>query len=130
MKTIVLGAGDVSVYGSQTISTPNIDRNNTLPRGVLEAGFDTYFGTPFSHKEPPFVYVKDRQVVALDPADPIKIIPKHVERCRWGWEESRGADGAGDRVRKAKAELQLPAVFPGLKKTVVCPRFCSMLCGC
>ena len=72
----------------------DIDWNKELPRGVLEMGFDTYFGTPFTHNEPPFVFVKDRHVVGLDPADPLIVVPKEIERGDWGWGLSRGAKAA------------------------------------
>ncbi|MEA2069217.1 MAG: sulfatase-like hydrolase/transferase, partial [Verrucomicrobiota bacterium] len=72
----------------------DIDWNSELPRGVLEMGFDTYFGTPFTHNEPPFVFVKDRHVVGLDPADPLVCIPKEEERGPWGWGVSKGAKAA------------------------------------
>lgn len=72
----------------------DIDWNSELPRGVLEMGFDTYFGTPFSHNEPPFVFVKDRHVVGLNPADPLEVPDPKVERGLWGWGLSRGAAAA------------------------------------
>jgi arylsulfatase A len=72
----------------------DIDWNAELPRGVLEMGFDTYFGTPFSHNEPPFVFVEDRHVYQLDASDPLVCIPKTEERGPWGWGLSRGAEAA------------------------------------
>lgn len=72
----------------------DIDWNSELPRGVLEMGFDTYFGTPFTHNEPPFVFVEDRHVVGLDPADPLVVVPKEIERGPWGWGVSKGAKAA------------------------------------
>ena len=72
----------------------DIDWNRKLPRGVLEMGFDSYFGTPFTHNEPPFVFVENRHVVGLDPADPLVCIPKEVERGPWGWGVSKGAKAA------------------------------------
>ena len=72
----------------------DIDWNQALPRGVLEMGFDTYFGTPFSHNEPPFVFVKDRHVVGLDHQDPLVIPDPKAERGPWGWGLSRGAVSA------------------------------------
>jgi arylsulfatase A len=72
----------------------DIDWNKELPCGVLEMGFDTYFGTPFTHNEPPFVFVKDRHVVGLEPDDPLEIVPKEIERGPWGWGISKGAKAA------------------------------------
>ena len=58
----------------------DIDWNSELPSGVLECGFDTYFGTPFSHNEPPQVFVHDRRVVGLDSEDPIKLnVPSRLD---------------------------------------------------
>ncbi len=50
---------------------PEPDWNGELKPGPLEIGFDTYFGTPRSHNEPPFVFVENHRVFGLDPADPI-----------------------------------------------------------
>lgn len=72
----------------------DIDWNSELPRGVLEMGFDKYFGTPFTHNEPPFVFVEDRHVVGLDPDDPLICVPKEEERGPWGWGISKGAKAA------------------------------------
>ncbi len=72
----------------------DIDWNAELPRGVLEMGFDTYFGTPASHNEPPFVFVRDRHVVDLDPNDPIEVTDPKIEPGSWNWGLSRGATAA------------------------------------
>lgn len=72
----------------------DIEWNTTLPAGVLECGFDTYFGTPFSHNEAPFVFVRDRQVVGLETGDPLVIPPKSEDRGAWGWGTSKGAENA------------------------------------
>jgi arylsulfatase A-like enzyme len=65
----------------------------TLPNGVLETGYDTYFGTPWSANEPPFVFVRDRAVVGRDPADPISIVGPEVEKY-YGYGVSRGGAAA------------------------------------
>jgi arylsulfatase A-like enzyme len=65
----------------------------TLPSGVLETGYDTYFGTPWSANEPPFVFVRDRAVVGRDPADPISIVGPEVE-WYYGYGVSRGGTAA------------------------------------
>ncbi len=49
------------------------DWNKELPPGPLEIGFDYFFGTPLTHNEPPLVFVENHRVLALDPADPIRI---------------------------------------------------------
>lgn len=83
----------------------DIDWNKELPRGVLEMGFDTYFGTPFTHNEPPFVFVEDRHVVGLDPADPLICVPKTVERGPWGWGLSKGAKAAHEARPEDRIDL-------------------------
>ena len=69
----------------------DIDWNKTLPAGVLECGFDHYFGTPFSANEPPSVFVEDRTVVGLDPEDPIELIAPKLSPP---WGRSTGAKKA------------------------------------
>ncbi len=50
------------------------DYNGELKPGPIEIGFDSFFGCPRTHNEPPFVFVENHRVVGLDPADPIRII--------------------------------------------------------
>jgi arylsulfatase A-like enzyme len=52
---------------------PEPDWNGELKPGPLEVGFDSFFGTPKTHNEPPLVFVEDHHVIGLDPADPIRI---------------------------------------------------------
>ena len=52
---------------------PEPDYNKELKPGPLEIGFDSFFGTPRTHGEPPLVFVEDHWVVGLDPADPISV---------------------------------------------------------
>jgi len=49
------------------------DWNGELKPGPLEIGFDSFFGTPRTHNEPPLVFVENHRVVGLDPADPIRV---------------------------------------------------------
>ena len=49
------------------------DWNAELNPGPLEIGFDSFFGTPRTHNEPPLVFVEGHRVIGLDPADPIRI---------------------------------------------------------
>lgn len=49
------------------------DWNAELKPGPLEIGFDSFFGTPRTHNEPPLVFVEDHHVFGLDRADPIRI---------------------------------------------------------
>ncbi|MEQ1860095.1 MAG: arylsulfatase [Chthoniobacteraceae bacterium] len=48
------------------------DWNAELKPGPLELGFDHFFGIPVVNSHPPFVWVEDRRVVGLNPADPLR----------------------------------------------------------
>lgn len=50
-----------------------VNWNAALRPGPLEFGFDSFFGTPRTHSEPPLVFVRDHWIVGLDPADPISV---------------------------------------------------------
>ena len=47
------------------------DWNKELKPGPLEVGFDYFFGLPVVNSHPPFVYMENRRIVGLDPADPL-----------------------------------------------------------
>lgn len=51
----------------------NVDWNGEIKPGPLELGFDSAFLMPATGDRVPCVYVKDRQVVNLDPKDPIRV---------------------------------------------------------
>lgn len=68
-----------------------------LKPGVLECGFDRYFGTPFSANEPPFVFVDQRTVVDRDPNDPIFVTGPKETKEGFGWGVSSGAAAARTR---------------------------------
>lgn len=70
------------------------DYNGELKPGPLEIGFDYFFGTPRTHNEPPFVFVENHRVVAIDPADPIRIIAAKDTKEGWGHGISTGAAAA------------------------------------
>lgn len=88
--------------------------------GVLEAGFDTFFGTPFSHNEPPLVFMEGRAVFKGDPADPLEIVGPEVEKY-FGYGTSRGAKAAHearpidriDEIVADKAAAFIEANAPG-----------------
>jgi arylsulfatase A-like enzyme len=48
------------------------DYNKDLTPGPLDVGFDEFFGYPATNDRVPTVFVRDRRVVGLDPADPIE----------------------------------------------------------
>jgi arylsulfatase A-like enzyme len=51
----------------------NLDWNATIKPGPLELGFDYCFLIPATGDRVPCVYVENRHVVGLDPADPIQV---------------------------------------------------------
>ena len=59
------------------------DWNTDLKPGPLEIGFDSFFGTPRTHNEPPLVFVEGHRIVGLDPADPISV-DMSPQFGRWG----------------------------------------------
>jgi arylsulfatase A-like enzyme len=56
-------------FGTKT----QVDWNAELKPGPLEFGFDSYFGTPRTHSEPPLVFVRDHWIVGLEKDDPISV---------------------------------------------------------
>ncbi len=59
------------------------DWNAELKPGPLETGFDSFFGTPRTHNEPPLVFVDDHRIIGLDPADPVSV-DMSPQFGRWG----------------------------------------------
>jgi arylsulfatase A-like enzyme len=49
------------------------DWNAELKPGPLEFGFDSFFGMPRTHSEPPLVFVRDHAIVGLETNDPISV---------------------------------------------------------
>lgn len=64
-------------------NTADPDWNAELKPGPLEAGFESFFGTPRTHNEPPLVFVDGHRIVDHDPADPISV-DMSPEFGRWG----------------------------------------------
>lgn len=50
-----------------------VNWNAELKPGPLEFGFDSFFGTPRTHSEPPLVFVRDHWIVGLEKDDPITV---------------------------------------------------------
>jgi arylsulfatase A-like enzyme len=50
-----------------------VNWNTELKPGPLEFGFDSFFGTPRTHSEPPLVFVRDHWIVGLETNDPISV---------------------------------------------------------
>jgi arylsulfatase A len=51
----------------------DLDWNAEIPKGPCEIGFDYFFGMPVSHFFPPHIYIENRRVHNLDPADPLSL---------------------------------------------------------
>jgi len=87
------------------------DYNAELKPGPLEIGFDSFFGCPRTHNEPPFVFVENHRMVGLDSRDPIRIVP-HEEVVKrglkdWGWGISEGAA----KAHAARPENQIDLIL-------------------
>jgi arylsulfatase A-like enzyme len=80
----------------------DIDWNRELPAGVLECGFDTFFGTPFTHNESPSVFVLDRHVVGLEPNDPLVMVPPDPKQV---FGQSSGAKKAHEARPDSQIDL-------------------------
>ena len=83
------------------------DYNQALKPGPLEIGFDSYFGCPRTHNEPPFVFVENHRVVGSDPADPIRMIDAKDTKKGWGHGISEGAAAA----HAARPEDRVDLIF-------------------
>ena len=55
------------------LGSGNLDWNGEINPGPLEIGFDSCFLIPATGDRVPCVFVEDRRVVGLDPADPIQV---------------------------------------------------------
>lgn len=64
-STAIIGKWHLG-FGSEGLT----DWNGELKPGPLDIGFDYYFGVPLVNSHAPFVFVENRYVVGLDPADP------------------------------------------------------------
>ena len=73
-----------------------VDWNAPLKPGPLEFGFDSFFGTPRTHSEPPLVFVRDHRILGWEAGDPISV------------DHSPGTGAHGKQVGGAKAMAQRP----------------------
>ena len=73
-----------------------VDWNAPLKPGPLEFGFDSFFGTPRTHSEPPLVFVRDHAILGFDPNDPISV------------DKSPGTGAHGKQIGGKKAMEQRP----------------------
>jgi arylsulfatase A-like enzyme len=83
------------------------DYNKELKPGPLEIGFDSFFGCPRTHNEPPFVFVENHRMVGADPADPLRIIDAKDTKKGWGHGISEGAAAA----HAARPEERVDLIF-------------------
>jgi arylsulfatase A-like enzyme len=77
-------------------SNPDVDWNAPLVPGPLEFGFDSFFGTPRTHSEPPLVLMRDRSILGLEKDDPIRV------------DHSPGTGAHGKQIGGAKAMAMRP----------------------
>ncbi len=54
-----------------------VNFNGEIKPGPLEVGFDYFFGMPATTDRVPCVFIENRRVVNLDPADPIAVSYRH-----------------------------------------------------
>ena len=54
-------------------TTAKVDWNAPLKPGPLEFGFDSFFGTPRTHSEPPLVFMRDHRILGWEESDPISV---------------------------------------------------------
>ncbi len=50
-----------------------VDWNAPLKPGPLESGFESFFGTPRTHSEPPLVFMRDHRILGWEESDPISV---------------------------------------------------------
>lgn len=72
-------------------TTAKVDWNAPLKPGPLEFGFESYYGTPRTHSEPPLVFVRDHRILGWEESDPISV------------DHSPGTGAHGRQVGGAKA---------------------------
>lgn len=63
------------------------DYNQPLTPGPLEIGFDSFFGFPATNDRIPTVFIRDRHVLDLDPADPLKYTYDATEAAAGGFKK-------------------------------------------
>ena len=95
-----LGFGTDKKYDPSMWSRP-------LKPGPCEVGFDTFYGTPRSHNEPPFVFVENDRIIDADPKDPIQVIPGSKTTLGYGYGISIG----GVAAHKARPEDQVDVII-------------------
>lgn len=83
----------------------NLDWNGDIGPGPLDIGFDYSFLIPATGDRVPCVFVENRRVVGLDPADPIEV--------------KYGAPAGGEPTGKANPELLTMVPSHGHDQTIV-----------
>lgn len=73
-----------------------VDWNAPLKPGPLEFGFESFFGTPRTHSEPPLVFMRDHRILGWEATDPISV------------DRSPGTGAHGKQVGGAKAMALRP----------------------
>ncbi len=91
------------------------DWNQPLKPGPLEIGFDSFYGIPCVNSGPPFVFIRDHQVVNFDPKDPFVYGQKSVTKSH---PEKGGYKAIGGAI-KAHQEYDDEMVATKLTKEAV-----------
>jgi arylsulfatase A len=82
-----------------------INYNEPVKPGPNELGFDYFFGLPVGHFYPPFVYMRNHEVVGLDSDDPIRIVREKGKAFQEGGEKARIDQGDVSKVIFKEAEM-------------------------
>jgi len=77
-------------------TNPDVDWNAPLMLGPVDFGFESFFGTPRTHSEPPLVLMRDRTILGLEQHDPISV------------DHSPGTGAHGKQIGGAKAMAMRP----------------------
>jgi arylsulfatase A-like enzyme len=54
-------------------TSQKVDWNAPLKPGPLEFGFESFYGTPRTHSEPPLVFMRDHRILGWEESDPISV---------------------------------------------------------
>jgi len=83
-----------------------VNWNAELKPGPLEFGFDSFFGTPRTHSEPPLVFVRDHWIVGLETNDPISVDHSPGSGVH-------GKQIGGQKAMELRADDQLDLILAG-----------------
>lgn len=91
-----------------TVNRQPTDWNAELKPGPLECGFDTWFGMPNAHNQPPFVFIENHWVYKNDPNDPVRVLTKEEaanDKNATDWGGSSGGKAAHEACPRERLDL-------------------------